>query len=116
MHEVQKHLTASNHGYIGYAVIVNKKFWDGLPADIRTELEGAMKDATKYANAIAQQENDKALDDIKKAGTTTIHMLSDKEKAEWRKAFLPVQKEMAGRLGADLIDAVNKESAVLGYK
>ena len=50
MHEVQKYLTMSEHGYLGYAVIVNKKFWDGLPADVRTTLEGAMKDATKYAN------------------------------------------------------------------
>jgi C4-dicarboxylate-binding protein DctP len=32
MHEVQKHVTVSNHGYLGYAVIVNRKFWDGLPA------------------------------------------------------------------------------------
>src|SRR5262249_40111250 len=40
-HEVQKYLTLSDHGYIGYAVIVNKKFWDGLPPDIRTALEGA---------------------------------------------------------------------------
>ena len=35
MHEVQKHLTLTEHGYLGYAVITNKKFWDGLPADIR---------------------------------------------------------------------------------
>src|SRR5437868_10422574 len=28
-HEVQKFTTESNHGYIGYAVIANKKFWDG---------------------------------------------------------------------------------------
>jgi C4-dicarboxylate-binding protein DctP len=116
MHEVQKHLTVSDHGYIGYAVIVNKKFWDGLPPDIRGQLDGAMKDATKYANAIAQQENDKALDDIRKAGTTTVYTLTAAEKATWRKAFLPVQKEMASRLGADLIDAVNKESAALGFK
>jgi C4-dicarboxylate-binding protein DctP len=34
MHEVQKHARLTNHGYIGYAVIVNKKFWDGLPADM----------------------------------------------------------------------------------
>ena len=38
MNEVQKHMTMSNHGYLGYAVIVNKAFWDGLPADIRSEL------------------------------------------------------------------------------
>ena len=54
MHEVQKHATLTNHGYIGYAVITNKKFWDGLPADIRTGLEAAMAEATKYANQIAQ--------------------------------------------------------------
>jgi C4-dicarboxylate-binding protein DctP len=116
MHEVQKHLTVSDHGYLGYAVIVNKKFWDGLPADIRTALEGAMKDATKYANAIAQLENDKSLEGVKKAGKTTIYVLSDKEKAEWRKVMVPVQTEMQDRIGKDLIAAVNKEAAILGYK
>ena len=116
MHEVQKHLTLSDHGYLGYAVIVNKKFWEGLPADIRGQLDTAMKDATKYANAIAQQENDKALAAIKASGKTTIYALTDKEKAEWRKVLLPVQKEMEGRIGKEVIAGVNKESATLGYK
>jgi C4-dicarboxylate-binding protein DctP len=65
MHEVQKYLTVSDHGYVGYAVIVNKKFWEGLPPDIRTTLEGAMKEATEYGNHIAKQENDQALEAIK---------------------------------------------------
>lgn len=116
MHEVQKHLTLSDHGYLGYAVIVNKKFWEGLPADIRGQLDTAMKDATKYANAIAQQENDKALAAIKASGKTTIYALTDTEKAEWRKVLVPVQKEMEGRIGKEVITAVNKESATLGYK
>jgi C4-dicarboxylate-binding protein DctP len=109
-------VTVSDHGYLGYAVIVNKKFWDGLPADIRTALEGAMKDATKYANAIAQQENDAALAAVQKTGKTTIYRLNDKEKAEWRKALAPVQTQMADRIGKDLIAAVNKEAAALGQK
>ncbi|KIF80510.1 TRAP transporter substrate-binding protein [Noviherbaspirillum autotrophicum] len=116
MHEVQSNMTVSKHGYIGYAVIVNKKFWDGLPPDIRTALEGAMKDATKYTNAIAQQENEQALENIKKAGKTNVYVLNDNERAEWRKALLPVQTQMADRIGKDLINAVNKESAALGYK
>jgi C4-dicarboxylate-binding protein DctP len=116
MHEVQSNMTVSNHGYIGYAVIVNKKFWDGLPPDIRTELEGAMKETTKYNNEIAKQENDKALEEIRKSGKTKVYVLSDQEKAEWRKALLPVQKQMAGRIGADLIKEVNDEAAALGYK
>ncbi|MFZ6758107.1 TRAP transporter substrate-binding protein [Undibacterium sp. Ji50W] len=116
MYEVQKHVTLTNHGYLGYAVIVNKKFWDGLPADIRDQLDEAMKSATKYANAIAQQENDTALEAVKKSGKTTVYVLTDKEKAEWRKALLPVQKEMEGRIGKDLIANVNKEAQKLGYK
>src|SRR5271168_3088920 len=50
MYEVQKYVALSNHGYDGYAVIANKKFWDALPADIRTTLEGAMHEATDYEN------------------------------------------------------------------
>ena len=115
-HEVQKHLTVSNHGYIGYAVIVNKPFWQGLPPDIRTILEGAMKDATRYANAVAQKDNDDALAKIKAAGKTEIYTLNDNERAAWRKALLPVQKDMESRVGKDTIDAVNREAAALGYK
>ncbi|MEB0031367.1 TRAP transporter substrate-binding protein [Undibacterium sp. RTI2.1] len=110
MHEVQKHVTVSNHGYLGYAVIVNKKFWDSLPADIRTELDSAMKGATAYANAIADQENGRALDAIRKTGKTTIYELTPQEKAEWRKALLPVQTEMEPRIGKDLIASIRKLS------
>ena len=116
MFEVQKNLTVSDHGYIGYAVVVNKKFWDGLPADIRSALEGAMKEATRYANAIAQQENDAALEAIRKSGKTTLYTLTDAEKAEWRKVLLPVQKQMEGRIGKELIYQVNQESRKLGFK
>ena len=108
MHEVQKHLTVTNHGYIGYAVIVNKKFWDKLPADVRTQLESAMREASKYANTIAQQENDRALEAVKKAGTTTVYVPNEKEKVAWQAALLPVQKTMEDRIGKELIAAVNK--------
>ena len=111
MHEVQKHITMSNHGYLGYAVIVNKKFWDGLPADIRASLEAAMRDATTYEKAIAQRDNDMAMDAIKKGGKTTIYNLTPVEQAAWRKALLPVHKEMEGRIGKDLIAAITKEAA-----
>ncbi|UTY57960.1 TRAP transporter substrate-binding protein [Massilia sp. erpn] len=111
MHEVQKHVTVSNHGYLGYAVIVNKKFWDGLPADVRGQLEGAMREATTYEKAIAQRDNDMALEAIKKSGKTQIYTLSAQETAEWRKVLLPVHKQMEDRIGKDLIGAINKESA-----
>jgi C4-dicarboxylate-binding protein DctP len=111
MHEVQKHVTMSNHGYLGYAVIVNKKFWDGLPADIRGQLEQAMRDATTFEKAIAQRDNDMAMDAIRKAGKTTIYNLTPAEQAEWRKTLAPVQKQMESRIGKDLIVSINKTAA-----
>src|SRR5512133_2138429 len=114
MHEVQSDLTVSEHGYIGYAVIVNKKFWEELPSEIRTQLEGAMRDATKYTNAISEQENAQALDAIRKSGKTNIHLLTSAEKAEWRKALLPVRKEVEHRVGKAVLAAVDKEAAATG--
>ena len=111
MHEVQKHLTVSNHGYLGYAVIVNKKFWDGLPSEIRGQLEKAMKEATTFEKAIAQSDNDKALEAIRKSGRTQIYTLSVQEQAEWRRALAPVQKSMEQRIGKEWISAINRESA-----
>lgn len=106
MYEVQKYLTLSDHGYLGYAVIVNKKFWDGLPSDIRTTLEGAMKDATDYANRIAKEDNDDALAKVKASGKTEILTLTPQEKAQWKKALVKVHREMEGRVGKGLIQSI----------
>jgi C4-dicarboxylate-binding protein DctP len=111
MHEVQKHATLSNHGYLGYAVIVNKKFWDELPADVRGQLEQAMAEATDYANSIAQDENNKAIEAMKAAGTTEFHELTPEERAKWVEALKPVYDEAADRVGADLIASIQKAAA-----
>lgn len=108
VYEVQKHITLSNHGHLAYALIVNKKFWDGLPADIRAQLESAIKDSTTYANAIAQTENATALDKIKASGKTTIYTPTAAELAEWKKALIPVHKEMESRVGKATIEATYK--------
>jgi len=106
MHEVQKHTSLTQHGYLGYAVITNKKFWDGLPADIREVLEKAMKEATVYANEIAQQQNDEALAAMQKAGTTTFYQPTEQERQQWVQQLTPVHQEMSRRIGKDTLDAV----------
>ena len=116
MHEVQKHATLSDHGYLGYAVIVNKKFWEGLPADIRAALEKAMAEASKYANEIAQKENDDSLAAMKASGKTEFYELSKEEREIWRKVLLPVHEEMASRVGKDLLNAFYKEAEKAGFK
>jgi C4-dicarboxylate-binding protein DctP len=106
MHAVQSHLTVTNHGYLGYAVIVNKAFWDQLPDDIRDQLEQAMRQATDFENRIAAKENEDALAKIRAAGTTQIHEPTEEERSEMIAALLPVHKQMAALIGQDMIDAI----------
>jgi C4-dicarboxylate-binding protein DctP len=115
MHEVQKYATVTNHGYIGYVVVVNKKFWDGLPADIRTQLEKAMKEATAFGNGQSAKENDDALEAIKKSGKTEIVTLTPEQDAAMRKAMDPVYKDVASRVGQPLIDEFIKETGGVSH-
>ena len=111
MHEVQKNATVTNHGYLGYAVIANKAFWDKLPENVRKELDEAMTESTEYANQIAKEENDKALDAIKASGKTEIYTPTAEETAALKTALMPVHEEMAERIGKDLIDSIKKATA-----
>ena len=113
MFEVQKHLTITDHGYLGYAVIVNKKFWDGLPADIRKQLEDAMEQATRYANQIAKVENDESLEKVKKSGKTAVYVPTKEERLAFKKALVPVHQKMEGRIGKEVIQSVYKD---IGFK
>jgi len=110
MHEVQKYATVTNHGYIGYVVVANKKFWEGMPPDIRAACEKALKEATEYGNGQSARENDDALADIKKSGKTEILNLTQEQDAAMRKAMMPVYKEVASRVGQPLIDEFLKET------
>ena len=108
-HEVQKDITVSNHAHLQYAVIVNSKFWNGLPPDIRKELTKAMNEATDYTNSIATQENKDALEKIKASGKTHLHYLNDTQKAAWKKAMAPTYKWAQGRVGKEVLDLLAKE-------
>ena len=108
IHEVQKHMTLSDHGVILYAVIANKKFWDGLPADVRKSLDEAMTESTRYVREIAQNENDDALAAVRAAKTTEVYTLPESERQVWRKAMLPLHEQYAPVVGKDNIQAIYK--------
>jgi C4-dicarboxylate-binding protein DctP len=110
MHEVQKYTTLTNHGYIGYVLVANKKFWDGLAPDVRAQLEKAVTESTKYANEISEKENVEALDEMKKSGKTEIIVPTAAENEAMRKAMEPLYKDMASRVGKNTIDEFVKET------
>jgi len=108
-YEVQKDITVSYHAHLQYAVIVNSKFWNGLPPDIRTQLDRAMAEATDYTNSIAIKENEDALAEIKKSGEVTLHYLTGDQRKAWQAAMQPTYKWARGRVGGEVLDLVAKE-------
>ena len=108
-HEVQKDITVSNHAHLQYAVIVNSKFWNGLPDDIRKQLDKAMDEATDYTNSIAVKENEDALAEIKKSGKTSLHYLTDDQRTAWQTAMRPTYGWAKGRVGQEVLDLLGKE-------
>ncbi len=113
MHEVQKHAIVSNHGYLGYAVIVNKKFWDGLPAGRAQGTRGgngrgdALRQCHRGPGNTSRWTTDQGL------RQDAVYVPTPQERAAWKKALLPVHKEMESRIGKDTIQAVYKE---VGFK
>lgn len=108
MQDVQSHFTVSNHGYLGYAVIVNRKFWEDLPSEVREALEEAMRKATAYAASISQAENDRALNAIRASGKTQVHVLTETERQAWKKALSAVSVEMEDVIGRQLIADIRR--------
>jgi C4-dicarboxylate-binding protein DctP len=110
-YEVQKHVVMTNHTFSGYVVVANKAFWDKLPADIRTELQGAMKDATEFNDKVAEEDNEIAMKAIKASGKTEIYTPTPAEKALWVKAMSPVRDDLASRMGKDLVASIVKAAS-----
>ncbi len=111
MHEVQSYLTLTNHGYLGYAVITSKRFWDALPRVVRRQLEQAMREASDFANRIAHEENERALEAVRAAGTTRVIELDEAGRAAFKQIMMPVHEQMAERIGRELLRAIQRDIA-----
>ena len=109
-HEVQKYLTISNHGYLGYLVVMSKKFWNSLPADLQANVTQAMNEATEKEREYAAQLNDSQLELIKeyakKTGKLEISTLTPEQREAWRKAVSKIYPEFYSdrKIGKDLIE------------
>ncbi len=111
-YEVQKHIVLTNHTHTGYALVVNKKFWDGLAPDLQAALGKAVRQATEYEAQLVTQENAEALAELRASGKTQVQDLSAAEREVWRKTLWPVHKEMEPRIGAVLLNQVYQATGV----
>jgi C4-dicarboxylate-binding protein DctP len=104
--EVQKYMTLSNHGYLGSVLVANRRFWQRLPAGVRTALESAARDATAFANEAVQREEAQALRDIGTRGHMQVITLDARQRDEWKHALLDVHRQGRALIPADTLSAI----------
>lgn len=98
-HEVQKYLTFSNHGYLGYAVIMNQKFWDELPADVQKTISTILTEVTvlerQKALELDKEQGTLIRDYAKKSGRLQIFDLTPEQTDGLQKAMEPVHNKFS---------------------
>ena len=110
-HEVQKVISLTHHGYDGYVVVVNTRFWDSLPAGVRSALEQALSEATAYVESISSREEVDAIKAIRDSGRTQVVELTPAERSALRTALQPVHQQMQDRIGRDVVESILAASA-----
>ena len=103
--EVQPYITESNHGVLDYMVVSSKEFWMSMPADIRTEVEKALKESIALGNQVAGQKAEEDKQRIIDSKRSQVLTLKPEERAQWVEVMKPVWKQFEDQIGKDLIDA-----------
>ena len=107
-HEVQGFIMDSDHGILDYMVITNAKWWNGLTPEVRKALDGAMQQAIKYGNKVAEDEATSYRAKVIADNKAKVLPMSKENLQAWRAAMKPVWKKFEGEIGADLIKAAEK--------
>ena len=110
LHEVQKYLTVSYHGRLTYAFVTNKKFWDGLPADLQGAADARREGIDRLLQRDRRQGQCRRAGKDKGLRPVQVHDLTDAEKRAWIAKLMPVHKEMQSRFGKDFIEKIYKAS------
>ena len=104
-YEVQDNITSSDHGLLDYMVVTSAEFWNGLDADVRTELKKSLDEAVAFGNKVAAE---KAMSDkqaIIDSKRTNVIELSKEERQQWVDMMKPVWKKFEDIVGKDMLNA-----------
>lgn len=104
IHTVQDYVTLSNHGYLGYLILMNEAFWRELPDDIQIIILETLEEMKDWTIKLADEENKKNYNKIITKEGLTVHELTSEERQLWEKAFIPLYQSFKERYGASYIE------------
>jgi tripartite ATP-independent transporter DctP family solute receptor len=108
LHTLQNYLTISNHGYLGYVVLMNPQFWEGLPNEVQKLITDTFQEVTEWEVKLAQELNEKNQQDLESCHCIEIHRLTEEEKQLWEDALQPVYQTFENRFRAEYINMLPK--------
>ncbi|RAK19383.1 C4-dicarboxylate-binding protein DctP [Anoxybacillus vitaminiphilus] len=108
-YQFQPYITVSNHGYLGYVVLMNEKFWRSLPEDIQKQIAAALKETMLWNLKQSKQQNEQQLMEMKNNRNIQIYELTDKERKEWKEKFAPLYKEYEKKFGSKLLQRIQDD-------
>lgn len=111
LYQVQRYMTVSNHGYLGYIVLIDKRTWDRLSRFQQRAVESAMEETTAWIRQYAKQMNDRALAEMKESHAIIIHMQTAEEKQAWKEKMQPMYDRFSGVIGTPVIAEWRKLTA-----
>jgi C4-dicarboxylate-binding protein DctP len=112
----QKYFTELNHSFLGYMVITNAEFWDGLPADVKSVLQDILARTTADVNELAREDASASRREIMETEGVEILTPSGAELASWREALCPVAKRFATEIPNEVLAAARAAVREEGFE
>ncbi|MDD2845804.1 MAG: DctP family TRAP transporter solute-binding subunit [Rhodoferax sp.] len=106
---MQPAVTLTDHGYLGYAVVANPRFWAHLSTPDRDLLQRALSEALEHGNRISATLNAQALAALQQSTRVHIHALSAPQREVLRQAMQPLYTDFQRRRGAALLQHIQHE-------
>ncbi|MBZ4672583.1 DctP family TRAP transporter solute-binding subunit [Deferribacterales bacterium Es71-Z0220] len=104
MYEVQRYLTVSKHGYLGYAVITSMKFWNSIDKELQDIILEALEISTHYEYKLAIEDNERSFEMIKlEAKDLEIHYIDDKNRALWVKFYKRYHEKFTNVISQEIL-------------
>lgn len=109
LYKVQSNLTISNHGYLGYSVIMNADFYNALSPIVQKQINQALAETTSWIQIESKKMNELQLKEIEQNSPINIYTLTSDQKEKWEKRFLPLYEEAERAVGGEMINKIKKE-------
>ena len=105
-YEVQKYLSLTGHIYSPTVLLVNKTYWESLPEDIRSILNGILKETQAFERDVLIKQNIAAVDELRGKGVQ-VNDLTSEEKQVFFDRCKPVYDAYVEKYGDSLLKRIS---------